>query len=117
MLQISLAQSDAQHGPVLWQTGSTLQEALAAELDAAELLVTPSRPHPRELEYNDLTKLTYLNAVIKEAQRLHPTAPFGSNRCASQACPTNHLLKKVCFWAYGNFICSPSRQSAFRYTQ
>ena len=75
---------------MLCQTGFTLQDALAAELDAAELLVTPSRPQPRQLELSDLSKLAYLNALFKETQRLHPTAPFGTNRCARQAAyPTN----------------------------
>ena len=79
---------DAGYAPVLCQTGFTLQAALAAELDAAELLVTPSRPQPRRLELSDLTKLTYLNALFKETQRLHPTAPLGTNRCDRQAaCP------------------------------
>ena len=38
---------------------------LAAELDAAELLVTAQRPHPRQLQWADLALLTYLQAVIK----------------------------------------------------
>lgn len=45
---------------------------MLAELDALELLVTPSRPQPRELEWADLGRLTYLQAVIK-ARR---PAPF-----------------------------------------
>ena len=77
---------------MLCQTAFTLQDALAAELDAAELLVTPSRPQPRQLEFSDLSKLTYLNALFKESQRLHPTAPFGTNRCARQA---GHLINIV----------------------
>ena len=41
-----------------------------AELDALELLVTPARPQPRELEWADLGRLTYLQAVIKARQPL-----------------------------------------------
>ncbi len=35
------------------------------ELDSLGLLATESRPQPRELQYEDLSKLTYLNLVIK----------------------------------------------------
>jgi fatty acid synthase len=35
------------------------------ELNELGLLVTPDRPHPRPLEYADLSRLTYLNCVIK----------------------------------------------------
>jgi len=38
---------------------------LAAELDAAGLLVTPKRPRPRALQFADLATLAYLQAVIK----------------------------------------------------
>ena len=47
--------------------------------------MTHSRPQPRQLELSDLNNLTFLNALFKETQRLHPTAPFGTNRCARQA--------------------------------
>ncbi len=38
---------------------------MAAELDSLGLLVTPERPTPANLEYADLSKLTYLSAAIK----------------------------------------------------
>ena len=47
-----------------------VEARVVAELDALELLVTPSRPQPRELEWADLGRLTYLQAVIKARQPL-----------------------------------------------
>lgn len=47
-----------------------VEARVVAELDALELLVTLSRPAPRELEWADLGRLTYLQAVIKARQAL-----------------------------------------------
>ena len=35
------------------------------ELDAAGLLATPARPAPRQIEFEDIVRLTYLRCVIK----------------------------------------------------
>jgi cytochrome P450 len=45
---------------------------LEQELDEAGLLVTRSRPVPRDLQYSDLSKLTYLEWVLKESMRVMP---------------------------------------------
>jgi hypothetical protein len=42
-----------------------VEQRLVAELDAAGLLVTPHRPHPRPLQMSDLAALTYLSWVCK----------------------------------------------------
>lgn len=42
-----------------------VEAKLAAELDAAGLLVTPERPNPRPMEFGDLAALTYLSWVCK----------------------------------------------------
>jgi hypothetical protein len=42
-----------------------VEAKVLAELDSLELLVTPERPNPRKLEWADLNKLVYLQAVIK----------------------------------------------------
>lgn len=42
-----------------------MEAKVAAELDGLELLVTAERPRPRELTYADLSKLEYLQAVVK----------------------------------------------------
>ena len=42
-----------------------VEARLAAELDAAGLLVTPARPQPRPLAHADLSRLVYLNCVLK----------------------------------------------------
>lgn len=55
-----------------------VEAKVLAELDAADLLVTPQRPNPRPLEYNDLHKLTYLNAVIKVTKEERVHRPFQS---------------------------------------
>ena len=53
-----------------------VEAKLAAELDAAGLLVTADRPQPRALEWADLGGLVYLQAVIKA----RPT-PFHALLC------------------------------------
>ena len=35
------------------------------ELRRLDLLATPQRPSPRPIQWDDITRLTYLNAVIK----------------------------------------------------
>ena len=42
-----------------------MEQKILAELDGLELLRSATRVKPRELTYADLSKLTYLNAVIK----------------------------------------------------
>ena len=41
---------------------------LEAELDAAGLLVTPARPRPRPFAFADISKLRYMDCVLK----VHP---------------------------------------------
>ncbi len=48
-----------------------VEARLAAELDEAGLLVTPERPQPRDLTHADLSRLTYLNCVLKVRQKPH----------------------------------------------
>eukprot|EP00884_Botryococcus_braunii_P016359 jgi/Botrbrau1/3406/Bobra.0337s0042.1 len=47
-----------------------VEAKVAAELAQHGLLASPGNPAPRAVEWNDLGKLTYLNAVIKESTRL-----------------------------------------------
>ena len=42
-----------------------IEAKIVEELDRLGLLATESRPQPRELQYEDLSKLTYINLVIK----------------------------------------------------
>ena len=42
-----------------------IEAKVLAELDELELLATPQRPSPRNLTSADLSKLVYLNCVIK----------------------------------------------------
>ena len=42
-----------------------MEQKILAELDSLELLKSSTRVTPRELTYADLSKLTYLNSVIK----------------------------------------------------
>lgn len=52
-----------------------VEAKLVAELDAAELLVTPERPQPRALAYADLSRLTYLHCVLKVGAPQQPAVP------------------------------------------
>ena len=49
-----------------------IEAKIVEELDSLGLLATESRPKPRELTYGDLSKLTYINLVIKAC---HPLLP------------------------------------------
>ena len=42
-----------------------IEAKVVEELDRLGLLATKERPQPREIKYEDLSKLTYLNLVIK----------------------------------------------------
>ena len=64
-----------------------VEAKIVAELDAAGLLATPSRPEPRKLEWADLSKLVYLQAFIKEVLRMYPPLGIGQLR----VCHTHDL--------------------------
>ena len=49
-----------------------VEQKILAELDSLELLRSSTRVKPRELTYADLSKLTYLNAVIKVLHQRFP---------------------------------------------
>lgn len=57
---------------------------VAAELDQMGFLVSPTRPNPPALQYDDLSKLRYLQCCIKESMRLYPVVASGSPRNNTQ---------------------------------
>ena len=67
-----------------------VEARLAAELDAAELLVTAKRPRPRQLQWADLARLAYLQAVIK-ARTVLPVID-------EQSQPILHLSQSCVCW-------------------
>lgn len=73
---------------------------LEAELDAAGLLVTEQRPQPREFAYADISKLRYLDCVIK-------VRPFCQSilhlqRSLPGICDTPHFLYTPFVYHPGN---------------
>lgn len=42
-----------------------MEAKILDELESLGLMATPERPQPRQLEYSDLNRLPYLQAVIK----------------------------------------------------
>ncbi|EFN57493.1 hypothetical protein CHLNCDRAFT_34731 [Chlorella variabilis] len=55
-----------------------VEARLCAELDALGLLATPQRPEPRMVEVEDLSRLVYLAAVVKESMRVLPVSADGT---------------------------------------
>ena len=54
-----------------------VEAKIVEELKSNGLLATPEKPSPRPIEWDDIPKLTYLNAVIKaSAQPGHYTQYF-----------------------------------------
>ena len=60
-------------------THPDVQHRIRDELQAAGLLHTDTQP-ARELQYDDLVKLPYLNCTIDETMRMYPVAATASVR-------------------------------------
>lgn len=56
-----------------------VEAKVVAELDALGLLITPSRPQPRAMTFEDITALEYTICAIKVCSGLR--ASCASNRC------------------------------------
>lgn len=57
-----------------------VEAKIVEELRQHDLLATAEQPNPRAIQWDDIPKLTYLNAVIKEAMRLYPAGGVASFR-------------------------------------
>ena len=72
---------------------SHIEDKIVKELDGLGLLATKERPRPRELQYEDLSKLTYLNLVIKASPALHCAPHLDPAGCLGCS---NALLAYTC---------------------
>ncbi|GAB4815788.1 hypothetical protein N2152v2_002834 [Parachlorella kessleri] len=52
------------------------------ELEEHGLLATPANPAPRLVEYEDLSKLAFLSACVRESMRLLPVTAEAASRCS-----------------------------------
>lgn len=68
-----------------------VQARVAAELESLGLLATPGNPTPRRLEYADLTKLPYMDAVLRESLRLLPVSAAGLQRITPRDKPVTDI--------------------------
>ncbi|BDA43361.1 Cytochrome P450 4e2 [Coccomyxa sp. Obi] len=68
----------------LLATHPAAQRAVAAELQKAGLLATPAQKIPRQLTYADLSRLPYLDAVVKESMRMFPVSASGLGRYTTE---------------------------------
>eukprot|EP00884_Botryococcus_braunii_P013433 jgi/Botrbrau1/22090/Bobra.0206s0016.1 len=57
-----------------------VQDKVAAELASLGLLASPGNPEPRPIDWEDLTQLVYLDAVIKEGLRMWAPAALNTVR-------------------------------------
>ena len=48
-----------------------VEAKIVEELRSLDLLATPEQPSPRPIQWEDIPRLTYLNAVIKVRLSLH----------------------------------------------
>ncbi len=68
-----------------------VQARVAAELESLGLLATPGNPAPRRLEYADLAKLPYMDAVLRESLRLLPVSAAGLQRITPRDQPVTDI--------------------------
>ncbi|CAL8468141.1 g7680 [Coccomyxa elongata] len=57
-----------------------VEAKIVEELEGLDLLATADKPVPRPIEWDDIPKLTYLNAVIKESMRMYPAGGVATFR-------------------------------------
>ncbi|EIE20661.1 cytochrome P450 [Coccomyxa subellipsoidea C-169] len=57
-----------------------VEAKIVEELKSNGLLATPEKSSPRPIEWDDIPKLTYLNAVIKESMRMYPAGGVATFR-------------------------------------
>lgn len=67
-------------------TNVGIQEKVAMEMDSHGLLAKPGYT-PREIQYEDLRKLKYLNCCIKESMRMYPVVSVGNGRVTNRPTP------------------------------
>ena len=76
-----------------------VETRLAAELDAAGLLVTRACPQPRALAYADLSRLTYLQCVLKVGHpSLHPWHARAARAASLRPKRTTDMLMCACIY-------------------
>jgi hypothetical protein len=61
----------------LLATHPEAEQRLCEELDALGLLASPERPQPGALQWEHLSQLKYLSAVINESMRMYPVTSSG----------------------------------------
>ena len=81
---------------------------LEAELDAAGLLVTAQRPQPRAFTYADISKLRYLDCVIKvRVQSYEPRGVLVSPQ-PMMACSFPSIAEQNLAFEHADRFCSKS---------
>lgn len=104
-----------------------VEAKVLAELEELQLLASPQRTKPRQLDFSDLTKLTYLSCCIKVCTHFTTAAPVTyAESPLLQPCITQaerrhlNLCRKKCspICQFAGMICCPRREgltgSAFR---